>query len=391
MAQFDAKIFNAEVFGKYVERIPRVKQNKLLDAGVLRPRGELKQLLADQTGGNYVTVPMLGLIDGEAQNYDGQTTITPSGTKTYGQSMIVVGRAKAWTEKDFSADITATNFMDNVADQVSNYWQDIDQDTLLSVLKGIFSMTGKANLPFVTGHTHDISTKTGDAAKVGATTLNTAIQQAAGDNKGLFRLVICHSAVATELENLSAVEYLKYTDAQGIVRDLGMATWNGKMLLIDDGMPVEDVAAGYALTTDAAIDPAKTYYTKSGSNYSPAAAPVLGSIGTYYELHTSAYTAYTSYVLGDGAIDFCDCGAKVPYEMWRDPKSHGGEDTLITRQRKLFAPRGISFVKAAMASLSPTKPELESGANWALVSDGAETPSTINHKAIPIARIISKG
>ncbi|MEG1606573.1 MAG: phage coat protein, partial [Clostridia bacterium] len=81
MAQFDAKIFNAEVFGKYVERIPRVKQNKLLDAGVLRPRGELKQLLADQTGGNYVTVPMLGLIDGEAQNYDGQTTITPSGTK----------------------------------------------------------------------------------------------------------------------------------------------------------------------------------------------------------------------------------------------------------------------------------------------------------------------
>ncbi|MEG2860379.1 MAG: hypothetical protein RSA12_10840, partial [Clostridia bacterium] len=52
---------------------------------------------------------------------------------------------------------------DNVADQVSNYWQDIDQDTLLSVLKGIFSMTGKANLPFVTGHTHDISTKTGDA------------------------------------------------------------------------------------------------------------------------------------------------------------------------------------------------------------------------------------
>ncbi|MEG2860380.1 MAG: phage coat protein, partial [Clostridia bacterium] len=125
-------------------------------------------------------------------------------------------------------------------------------------------------------------------------------------------MVICHSAVATELENLSAVEYLKYTDAQGIVRDLGMATWNGKMLLIDDGMPVEDVAAGYALTTDTAIDPAKTYYTKSGSNYSPAAAPVLGSIGTYYELHTSAYTAYTSYVLGDGAIDFCDCGAKVP-------------------------------------------------------------------------------
>lgn len=71
MSQFDFKIFNAEVFGKYLERIPRVKQNKLLEAGILRTRGELKTLLSDQTGGNYVTVPMLGLIDGEPQNYDG--------------------------------------------------------------------------------------------------------------------------------------------------------------------------------------------------------------------------------------------------------------------------------------------------------------------------------
>lgn len=349
MAQFDSKIFNAEVFGKYLERIPRVKQNKLLEAGILRTRGELKTMLADQTGGNYITVPMLGLLDGDPLNYDGATNITATSTKTYSQSMIVVGRAKAWTERDFSADITGKDFMDNVAAQVATYWDDIDQDTLLAVLAGVFSMTGAANKVFTDEHTMDLSVGVGTAALVGPTTLNSATQKAAGDNKDIFRLVICHSSVATNLENMSAVEYLKYTDAKGVERNLGMATWNGRLLLIDDSVPSEEA-------------------TGEGAE---------GMI-------------YTSYVLGDGAFDFCDCGAKVPSEMFRDPKTHGGEDTLITRQRKLFAPRGISFTKADI--ISPTNAQLSSGANWALVNDGASgTKSYINHKAIPIARILSKG
>ena len=33
MAGFDKKIFNAEVFGKYVDTVPRVKQDQFLKAG----------------------------------------------------------------------------------------------------------------------------------------------------------------------------------------------------------------------------------------------------------------------------------------------------------------------------------------------------------------------
>ena len=81
--------------------------------------------------------------------------------------------------------------------------------------------------------------KTDDTMMVGPTTLNTAIQQACGDHKQKFSLVICHSSVATHLENLNLLTYLKYTDANGIERDLGMATWNGRLVIIDDSMPVE--------------------------------------------------------------------------------------------------------------------------------------------------------
>ncbi len=80
--------------------------------------------------------------------------------------------------------------------------------------------------------------------------------------------------------------------------------------------------------------------------------------------------------------------------MDRDPAKNGGEDTLYMRQRKVFAPKGISYEKKSQASLSPTDAELKNGANWSLVHSGETTVSQrsyINHKAIPIARIISRG
>ncbi|TQY82738.1 phage coat protein, partial [Clostridioides difficile] len=40
----------------------------------------------------------------------------------------------------------------------------------------------------------------------------------------------------------------------------------------------------------------------------------------------------------------------------------------------------------------PTDAELKNGANWELVNDSSNGSKTyINHKAIPIARIISRG
>ena len=65
---FDSKIFNGEVFGKYVERVPDLKRNELLKAGVLRARPDLGTMLDEQTGGNYIKVPMKGLLDGEVLN-----------------------------------------------------------------------------------------------------------------------------------------------------------------------------------------------------------------------------------------------------------------------------------------------------------------------------------
>ena len=193
---FDSKIFNGEVFGKYVERVPDLKRNELLKAGVLRARPDLGTMLDEQTGGNYIKVPMKGLLDGEVLNYDGSTDIEATSTETFSQGMIVVGRAKAWIEKDFSYELTGVDFMDNVAEQVSKYFENVDQDTILAILKGVFSM----NSEDIKKHITDISANE-DSNVFGVTTLNSAINKACGQNKGIFKVIIMHSDVSTSLEN----------------------------------------------------------------------------------------------------------------------------------------------------------------------------------------------
>lgn len=350
MAKFDSKSFNPEAFKYTVEHVPNLKMNELKKSRALTGNSDIKGVFSNQSGTAYARLAMRGLIDGDAVNYDGKTDIAATSTKTFEQGVVVVGRAKAWTEKDFSYDITGgVDFMGNISAQVAEYKDNLDQDTILAILKGIFSMMGAKNLEFVNRHTSIL-----DSA-MNATALNNATNKACGAGKKKFALVFMHSDVATNLENLNLISHLKYTDKDGVTRDLDLGTWNGKLIVIDDSMPTEDVK-------------------------------VNGDI--------PAHTKYTTYVLGAGTISYEDIGAKVPYAMSRDEKTNGGEDTLYMRQRKVFSPFGISYEKVSQASLSPTNEELANGTNWSLVHSGEEKEadrSYINHKAIAICRIVSMG
>ena len=358
MSKFDSKSFNPQAFGKYIDRIPNVTKNELAKSGAVGINQNAHDALASQTGSLYARVPYFGRIDGStSQNNDGATDITSTSTTTYEQGFIVASRMDAWTEKSFSKNITAgVDFMDNVAAQIADYKMDVKQAMLLAILKGVFSMSttgstvaAKAAKDFLDKHVYDITANTGDDALVGAATLNKAIQKAGGDNKNIFKLVIMHSEVATNLENMKLLKYMTYTDADGIERELALATWNGRTVLIDDNMPTTDVAK-----TETA----------------------------------DAYTAYTTYVLGEGAIILDDIGDVVPYEMNRDPKTNGGQDTLYVRDRYICGADGISFEKPASITASASNTDLETGANWNIINDGTKA---IPHKAIALAKIVSKG
>lgn len=354
MAKFDSKTFNPNAFGAYVKRVPNLNLNALAKSRAIGTNEQAKTALSTQTGSIYATIPYFGRITGStSQNNDGATDITSSGTSTYEQGFVVASRMDSWTEKNFSKNITAgVDFMDNVAQQIGEYKYDVRQAMLLKILEGIYAQStsgstarAKAAKEFIEKHTYDI-TGNGEGV-VNAVTLNKAIQRGAGDNKNIFKLAVMHSEVATNLENLNLLEYLKYKDDSGIEQLLTIGQWNGRIVLIDDNMPAEEVAA----------------------------------VG-----ETPAYTKYTTYVLGEGAIILDDIGDSVPYEMNRNPEKNGGQDTLYVRDRYLIGAEGLSFLKPSGVSVSNA--DLANGANWEIVNDGT---NYLPHKAIPIVRIISRG
>lgn len=400
--KFDSKSFNPQAFKYMVGRVPNLHMHEIKKSKALAGNPDIKATLGGSQGGTgYARIAMRGLLDGDAVNYDGQTNITATSTKTFEQGVVAVGRAKAWLEKDFSYDITGgIDFMQNIADQVGEYWDGVDQDTIIAILDGVFSMTGTKNKEFVDAHTYDVTEKVD--GKMSATTLNSATNKACGANKKKFTLVFMHSDVATNLENLNLVAHLKYTDSQGMQRELDLYTWNGKLVVIDDDMPTTE-QEGFYIKAKSADEGALQVVANSATPTAKqikleSVTPVADSYETPkegdYVVYVDAFTEYTTYVLGNGSISYEDLGVKVPYEMNRNPEKNGGQDTLYTRQRKVFAPFGISYEKKSQATLSPTNEELKKGENWTLVHSGETTESErsyINHKAVPIARIISRG
>lgn len=377
MPKFDRKSFNEKAFGKYMETVPRERLNTLIKANIFKSNQNIRDSFSSQTGSAYAVIPMIGRLKGTPANYDGTTSYGDAKKlNTYEQGVVVIGRKDKFSEQDFSYDITSgVDFMSQVGSQLGDYWDTANEDILISIVKGLYA----SSVDFANAHTSEVTNFT-------ETALNSAIQKASGDRKQKFSLAIMHSAKATELENLKVLNYLKYTDPNGIESQLNLAQWNGKLVLVDDEITTVSTDS-YALTEDEAVVSGKTYYTRSGSEgayvYTAVAEPSTSDIATYYEKTTTI--KYVTYAFGAGSFDYEDIGARVPYEMDRD--ADGDRDLLYSRERIVIAPYGFSYKKAKQATLSPTNEELADGSNWELVKDGEG--NDINHKEIAIARIIS--
>lgn len=387
--KFRDKIFNENVFEKYLRTLPSTKENSLIKNGLFTVVNKYKSKMSEQAGGYFVTEPIKGRIGGDPVNYDGQTDIG-EGTErpTYKQTKICYGRANIWGEYDFASEVTGENFMAE-AQEVKDYWDGERQKTVLSILKGIFSMTGGVNGAFVEKHTYEVE------GNLEADTLNRASQKALGDKKQNLGIMFTHSAVSTNLEGLNLINFLKYTDADGIERDLTIGTYNGKLVVVDDDMPSTEVASTYAASTDTTVQDGKTYYTRSGSagayTYSVVSNPTGNpSTSSYYEMTAEGYTTYTSYLFKKGFFEYEDLGVVKPVETVRDAKAKGGKNELISRIREMIVPYLISYKDTT--KISPMNEDFEKGANWELVNDGATSNKKyVDDKLIPVVRIISRG
>ncbi len=390
MEIYRGKIFNEQVFEKYLRTLPSTKENSLIKNGLFTNVNKYKAKFVDQTGGYAIEEPIKGRLGGDPVNYDGDTNI-PKGSErtTFHQRKIAYGRAKAWGEYDFAADVSGTNFMAE-AQEVKDYWDEQRQGTVLAILKGIFGMTGGANGNFVSKHTYDISENDGTAANLGADAMNRAAQKALGDHKAKLDIIFMHSVVSTNLEGLNLIDFLKYTDANGIERDLTIGTFNGRLVIVDD--EVQELT-GYEEATSATTGALKVV---SGDPSDGQIKLSVVKASDYYPEDVAAndYVVethkYVSYAFQRGFFEYENLGVEKASELVRNAYEKGGFTDLVTRVREIIVPYLISY--KGTGSVSPTNTALATGSNWELANDGAtEDKVYVDNKLIPIVRIISRG
>ena len=388
MEKYRGKIFNEEVFEKYTKTLPSTKENSLIKNGLFTNVNKYRAKMSDQAGGYAVEEPIKGRLGGTPTNYDGSTDIA-KGTEriTYIQRKIAYGRAKAWGEYDFASEVTGANFKAE-AQEVKDYWDEQRQSTVLAILKGIFGMTGGADGNFVSKHTYDISEEA--TATIGADTLNRASQKALGDKKAQLDVIFMHSAVSTNLEGLNLINFLKYTDENGIERDLTIGTFNGRLVIVDD--EVQELN-GYDEGTSASTGALKVVSS------SPSDGQILLTDVKASDFYPSGVQAndyvvpavkYVSYIFKKGFFEFEDLGVEKPVELVRNAYEKGGFTDMVTRVREIIVPTLISY--KGTGAVSPSNSALATGSNWELVNDqDAVSKTYVDDKLIPIARIISRG
>lgn len=322
---YNAKYFNSEVIMESVNNIKDTTKLEIVQVARRRIDSELPMRMPDQKGGNIASIIIHGNLGGTADNYDGETDITVDSTTNYLQTVVAIGRAKAWKEEDFQVSIAGYSEMDAQIYQLAIFQDKQVKSALLSTLKGIF---GSA-----------LASKVQSASSVKPEALIDLMVATAGDMADDFDTVIMDSYVAGELAKKELLEYAKYNDANGIQRVSNkIGYWGGKLVIVDD-------AVG------------------TNSNASSSVHKIF------------AFTPYS--------FRYSELAVKVPYELHREPLEDGGVDVVIERQRFVLAPEFVSFKPSAMSKKSPTDAELENSSAWELVKDG--NGNAVDLKVVPFA------
>lgn len=425
--------FDEEIFAAYLQDEPDLVSNAMIQSGIMVEDAYIGSLIAG--GGNVYTMPFYSnLADSSDNNYDGKTDITLDTMGASYQTGVVYGRAHGWFADDFVADFTAANPMAAIAARVAKYWQNKRQARTIGIVEAACAQEAMLN--------NNVVTK----SAISGTMLSDATQEIWGEHKSEIGLAIMHSAVAQSFEDLQRVEYLKYTDPNGVTRALPIYEINGIAVIVDDGVPKamtaassagvytitvggtvasgdkitvegvevtldatsgasaeaaatalksalaadDDVSAAYSMSRSGAVI---TCTEKSGKyGYGAPDAEITSTAGTIAVATTTAptggYMQYTTYMFASGALRHASAPVDRPTFFDRDELKRGGMAYFGNRFRETIHPNGFSYTlpttgSPAVPVVSPTDSQLADASQWALAYSDA--------KAIPFGKLLSPG
>lgn len=259
----------------------------LVQSGIMQHSPEFDQLASGPN--TLINMPFWNDLTGDPEVMADTGETTP-GKLTANKD---VARKQGWV-KSYGANALAGHLagddpMRAIAELFASYWARQNQNILLSILDGVFASATMSD------KVHDISAEAGDAALLSGNTLLDAFQLM-GDAKDLLTGIMIHSAV----ENHLAKQGLK----EGEINGIRVPQWQGKTVIVDDGMPFDT-------TTGVGV----------------------------------------AYIFGAGAIAYGNGSDPniLQTEVVRKGLSLAGEDILVNRRLPLIHPRGVKWTETNVA------------------------------------------
>ncbi len=301
----------------------------LVQSGIVVPDSALDALA--QTGGKVLDMPFFTDLDGadEILSDSGSLTVGKIGTAQDKARLHMRGRA--WAVNDLAKSLSGADPMGAIAQLVAEYWNRMEQATLIASLTGVFADNiANDSSDLVSDVALEEGTAATSANLMGSDVFIDATAKL-GDAASKLTATIMHSVPFARLQKLDLIETERDSE-QGIE----FSTYLGKRVIVDDTCPTS---------------PGSTDGTK-----------------------------YTSYLFGQGAIGRGEGSPDVPVETDRD--SLASDDILIHRRHFILHPRGIAFTDSSIAGASPTNAELAEGAQWNRVYE---------KKNIRIVKLVTNG
>ncbi|RJL15272.1 major capsid protein [Paracoccus siganidrum] len=292
-----------EVFRDYViERTAEL--SAFWQSGIVAPVADLDL----PSGGGTVNMPFWQDLTGDDQVLDTGTDLNVEKVTAQRDVAVLNARALVYGATDLAAALAGDDPMGAVGDLIADKWARRMQTAMIQTLNGAMGALA-AEAPPV--NTLNISALAGDAAVIDGESLIDAGGTLGDAERGLTALAV-HSATERLLRKQGLIDYLPDDEGKPVI-----ATYMGRRVIIDDGMP-------------------------------------------------NAGGVFTTYLFGPGAIGYGEGNPKVPAETQRSALTNGGEEYLVSRRHFVLHPRGIAWTPdAGVPALdTPSNAELADADNW---------------------------
>lgn len=303
--------------------------NAFVQAGVVAVDPSIAAFMSDQ--GFLVNMPHWKRVANDEPNASSDNpadVAVPKKVATGAEIARKLMRNQGWSAADLTAAFVAEDPVQVIAGMVGGYWAGVNQTTVLRISQGILAdNVANDGGDMVKDVSNDSASAITDAELFSADAMLDA-EQTMGDAKGSLAAIGVHSVIHNRMRKQGAL--LDHYDPE--TGKLAFQTFNGKRVVVDDGMPVTQ--------------------------------------GTNRKI-------YTSILFGEGAFRQGFGTPKTPSAVSRSEDQGNGEgvETLWDRRHEVIHPTGFAVAGTQVSSAAtPSYADLSTASNWDRVFDRKQVP-----------------